>query len=72
MLNRVTLEVNFHALGNEAFTTGTTATSDDVLSVDSLHAGAKSKLLLAGALGGLVGAFAGHMRRGVKIKRSDN
>jgi hypothetical protein len=64
----VALEVNFHTFGDEALAAEATATAQNVATIDGLHAGAESELLLAGSLGGLVGAFGGHKIVGVKIK----
>jgi len=64
----MTGKVNFNALGNEALTADATTTAEDVSAVDGFHAGAESKLLFASALGGLVGAFAGHSRGMKKSK----
>ena len=58
----MTGKVNFNALRNKALTADATTTTENVAAVDGFHAGAESKLLFAGALGGLVGAFAGHSR----------
>ena len=58
MLRRVTLEGNFHALGNEALAALLEAAAKDVTAGLGGHAGAEAELLFPGALGRLVGAFA--------------
>jgi len=49
--------VNLHTLGQQTFTTALAAAGKNRPAVFGLHAGAEPELLLAGALGRLVGAF---------------
>ena len=51
--------MNFCTLRQEALTALLTATGEAGAAIAGAHAGAKAMLILAGALGGLVGAF-GH------------
>ena len=60
VLMGVTLEFDFHALGQQAPAALLAATGKDVLAVGGLHALAIAELLSAGALGGLIGSF-GHI-----------
>jgi galactitol-specific phosphotransferase system IIC component len=53
----VTLEVDLYTLWHEALTAFLATATDEVTACFSLHAGAKSVLLLAGSLGWLVSAF---------------
>jgi len=50
-------EVDFDTLRKQALATALAAAIEDGASVLRLHAGAETKLLLAGALAGLIGAF---------------
>ncbi len=61
----VALEVNFHALRQEALASGGTAAAQDVTAVCRFRAGTEAKLLFARAFGGLVGPEClGHGRVG--------
>jgi len=53
----VTGEVDFNALWQQAFAAPLTATCEDAPPAFGFHTGAESELLLARALGWLVGAF---------------
>lgn len=53
-------KVNLNTLRHETLAANATTTTENVPTVDSFHAGAEPELLFASALGGLVGAFAGH------------
>jgi len=56
VLLSVALEVKFHTLRQEALASGGTAAAQDVAAIGRFLAGTESKLLLARALGGLVGS----------------
>jgi hypothetical protein len=63
--------VNFDALRQEALAPTLPAAREDGAAVLGLHAGAKSELLFAGALRGLVGAFHGSFgKRGRRLAAS--
>ena len=67
VLLHMALEVHFDALGHEALAAKATTTAEDVTTVFSLHAGTKTKLLLAGALGWLVSSFWHSERRSIEV-----
>ena len=58
MLLRVTFELNLDAFWNKAFAAFLAAAAKDITSGFGGHAGTKSELIFAGALGWLIGAFA--------------
>jgi hypothetical protein len=58
MLRRVTAVLQFHTLGNETLAAFLAAPTEDVAAGFGGHAGTEAELILPGALGGLIGAFA--------------
>ena len=58
MLHRVALVLEIDALGNKALAAFLAAAAKNVAAGFAGHADAESELILAGALGGLIGAFA--------------
>jgi hypothetical protein len=64
VLRGVTGEWNFNTLRNQALAAFLAAAAQEISPSLGCHAGAEAELLFAGALGGLIGAFAHDVRMG--------
>jgi hypothetical protein len=68
VLVRLTLEMDLNAFGQQTTATALTAAGKNRATVFGLHASAKTELLFAGALRGLIGAF--HNLKGLEMKEA--